>query len=157
MWSILLVWAQCPLLYSHSLVMWPYYMCLLCLQSTVMFYFCKILIPLSFTCCSEEWNMLYHIFEKIRRFCITIYKTQVFVLHNSFIEAAQFVPLSHKPYSVIHLWSLIITTSATSAVSGILILWPIILQWWRTPTLQITSLVMITLISPICIGSFLIP
>ena len=60
-------------------------------------------------------------FEKFRHICITVYKTQVFVLHNSFIEAAQFVPLSHKPYGMIHLWSLMITTSAASAVSGILI------------------------------------
>ena len=30
------------------------------------------------------------------------YIKQVFVLCNSFIESGQFVPLSHKPYSVIH-------------------------------------------------------
>ena len=51
----------------------------------------------------KYWNIPYCIFEKFRRICVTVYKTQVFVLCNSFIEAAQFVPLSHKPYSVIHL------------------------------------------------------
>ena len=52
---------------------------------------------------SHIWNIRTVFFEKFRRICVTVYKTQVFVLHNSFIEAAQFVPLSHKTYGVIHL------------------------------------------------------